>query len=200
METPLEFDGWLFVAVVAANFLCMAIMAVAQELDHLPPRHSVIPGTNQRFIYMQDFWSMIYGDIIAIPLIANAFMHVAAAGLVSDTEWLVLLVIATVDASGFYLLCVHPNHKPDQGYPEPGKIGWNGIAHLPYHGVGMAMSLLAIFHIFHIDGVISVLHIFSGDLNGWPLYVGLVGGVIYVAFFILDIRAGNFASLKKTDR
>ncbi len=185
----MEFSWTIFVLVaVVANPVCMMIMYLGQQMDRsLPPRRSLIPGTHQAFIYMEDFHTMLWGDVIAVPLIITGFIHVAVQGL-PLAEWLILFGIAIVDALGFLLICLGPNHKPDQGFPQAGKVSWNGLLHLPYHGFGVAMSILAIWHACW------------GELNGVPLHVALVGGAIYIISFIADIRAGNFDPLKRIEK
>ena len=182
----MEFSWIILACVVVVNTLYILAMFVAQECDwSLPPHYTFIPGTNQRFLGLQNFHTMTWGDLLGIPLIVNAFVHLAVNGLISPWQWLVFLVIAIVDAWGFRKMCVGPNHKPDMGFPETGKVSWIGFIHLPYHGVGVAMSVLAIWHII------------TGDLRGPVLYVALAGGVIYIASFVADIRAGNFDPLRR---
>jgi hypothetical protein len=129
---------------------------------------------------------MTWGDLIGIPLIINAFWHLVVNGNIGQWQWLIFLAIAVVDAWAFRKMCVGKNHKPDMGFPEIGKVSWIGFIHLPYHGVGVAVSVLIIWHII------------AGNLWGPVLYVALIGGAIYIASFIADIRAGNFDPLKKS--
>jgi len=179
-----EFSWTVLLVVFAANAGYMAFMYFLQAVDwSLPPRHSVIPGTAQKFIYMQDFHTCSWGDFFAIPLIANAFVLLAMGGYFR--EWLVFSIIVVADGAGFWKMCLGKDHKPDQGYPKAGKISWNGFSHLPYHGVGVAMSLFTIWHAF------------AGELRGPVLYLALAGGVIYIASFITDIKSGNFDPLKR---
>lgn len=116
------------------------------------------------------------GRFFAIPLIANAFAHLAMSGFVWSWQWVIFAVIAVVDGLGFWKMCLGENHKPDQGYPEAGKISWHGLSHLPYHGVFVAMSIFVIWHIF------------VGNLRGPVLYVALLGAMIYIVLFVADIR------------
>ena len=84
----MEFSWLIFVSVAVFNFLCIGAILVAQALDKsLPPRNSAIPGTRQdpddpksppqKFLYIQDFWTMTWGDGIGVLLIVNAFVHLA---------------------------------------------------------------------------------------------------------------------------
>lgn len=184
----MEFS-WLILGVVFLTNLCwIGVMYALQQIDkNLPPRHSIIPGTNQKFLYMQDFYTMFWGDMIGVTLIANAFVHLAVNSHVALWEWIVFILITVVDGFRFMKMCLTQNHKPDQGFPEIGKVSWHGLSHLPYHGAGVAMALFAIWHII------------TGELRGSVMYVALVGGTIYVASFITDIKTGNFDPLKKVD-
>ncbi len=182
----MEFSWATFLSVVVVNVLCVGVMYVLQEVDlSLPPRHSLIPGTNQKFLYMQDFYTCLWGDLLGVPLIANAFMHLARNGFITAEGWFIFTIIVIVDGVGFLEMCLGKNHKPDQGFPAVGQVSWHGLSHLPYHGVGVAMSLFCIWHII------------VGNLKGVPLYLGLAGGAIYIAFFIADIKTHNFDPLKK---
>lgn len=182
----MEFSWQILIAVFLVNLLWIGVMFAIQELDEsLPLHYCFIPGTNQRFLHMQDFHTMTWGDLIGIPLIANMFVHLAMNGFVGSGQWLAFFIIAIVDAVGFRKMCLGKNHKPDMGFPEIGKVSWTGFAHLPYHGVCVAMTVL------------SVWHIALGNLRGPVLYVGLAGGVLYLASFIADIRSGNFDPLKR---
>ena len=181
----MEFSWWIFAVILTVNCFYMGLMYLLQELDrNLSSRHSTIPGTKQKFLYMQDFYTMIWGDFIAVPLIVNAFVHLALHGL-SLAEWVLFFTVIVVDAFGFLWLCTRSSHKPDQGFPEVGKVSWHGLAHLPYHGVVVAISIILIWHIF-ID-----------NLHGSILYTSLMGGVLYIVSFIADIISGNFDRLKK---
>jgi hypothetical protein len=184
----MQFSFVTLTAVVVVNSLYIGFMFLLQELDgNLPPRHSLIPGTRQKFLYVQDFHSYTWGDLFGIPLIFNAFAHLILNGEISDVQRFIFMTVVIIDGLGFMYMCLGKNHKPDQGYPEIGKVSAHGISRPPYHGIGEAMSLLVIWHIF------------VGSLRGPVMWVALAGGVIYIASFICDILAGNFESLKRIE-
>jgi len=112
-------------------------------------------------------------------------VHLAVNGFINSWQVPLLIVVAVVDGLGFWKMCLSKDHKPDQGFPEIGKISRHGLSHLPYHGAGVAMSLLIIWHLA------------VGNLRGPVLYVALLGGVIYISSFVADIKSGNFDPLKK---
>ncbi len=182
----MSFSWTIFLCVFAVNLLCVLFMRLCQDLDKsLPPRHSVIPGTKQRFNYMQDFYTAWWGDLIGVPLIANAFVHLVANGYIGWVQWAIFVVLAVLLAVGFLNMCLSKDHKPDQGFPEIGKVSWHGLSHLPYLGCGYTLSLFTIGHLV------------AGHIWGPVLYVALLGGAFYIATFIADIKTGNFEPLKR---
>ena len=178
-EFEVEFSWTILWCVIAGNTAYMAAMFVVQQLDEsLPPRHSLIKGTNRRFLHMQDWWTGWWGDWLAVPLIINAFVHVAINNMA--TNLLAVAMLGTALAGGFLWMCLGENHEVDQGFPEPGKISVNGILHLPYFGLGWA------------SGLICLWSIFMGELSGPVLWLGLVGGAFYLLCAIADLIAGHF--------
>ena len=179
----MEFSWLIFVSVVVVNVLCMGVMLIAQSLDKsLPPRNSTIPKTNQKFLYIQDFWTMTWGDGVGVPLIVNAFVHLA----MQDTTnlWWGLFV-AVVSVLGFLKMCLGKNHKPDYGFPDIGKISCAGILHLFYFGAGIAASVMCAWNLV------------TGDLRGPVMWVALAGGAFYIGCFIAEIRSGNFDPIQR---
>lgn len=188
LRKGIEVDiSWTILLVVAlVNSVWMVLMFAAQEFDKsLPPRHSTIPRTNQRFLYFQDFWTMTWGDGIGVALINTAFAHLAINGCLGVWHWVVFMALVTALAAGFAKMCMSPGHKPDMGFPDIGKISWIGILHLPYFGLGMTA------------GAFCVWFICTGDLRGPVLYVGLLGAAAYAVFLVLEVKSGNFDPLKR---
>lgn len=170
------------------NSAWIGIMYVFQLLDEkLPPRGSLIPGTKQPFLYMGDWRSMTWGDTLGVLFILNAFAHLVAHGHISSAEWLVIVVLAAAIGEAFFWMCLGENHKPDQGFPKAGKWSWHGLSHVPYLGAAIAM------------GISCLWHIFMGELRGPVLYAGLAGLALYAVSVVADIKAGNFAPLKKIE-
>lgn len=178
------------VVAIVLNLAWVVIMMLGQKFDQgfwpLPARGSIIPGTNQRFIYAQDFWVMTWGDMLALSLVAVAFGQLAAMGAISLNQYCVLVIIASIDAVLFAKMCLASSHKPDQGYPKPGQISFNGLLHLPYHGLFVGISVVTLYHL-----------LWTGMLRGIPMWIGLAGAAIYIAAFIADIKAGNFDPIKR---
>ena len=160
-------------------------MLLAQTLDKsLPARNSVIPATSQKFLYIQDFWTMTWGDAVGVPLIVNAFVHLAVKDI-TNVWW--CLPVSLASALIFLKMCLGKNHKPDYGFPDIGKISLAGILHLFYFGAGIGASVMCVWNLC------------TGELTGWVLCVALAGGVFYIACFFAEIRSGNFDPLKKVE-
>jgi len=178
-----EFSWWIFVAVCVANTLYTGILYVAQVLDkNLPARHSIIPGTNQKFLHMQDLYRTVCGDLFGVPLIINAFVHLVARDAANFWWGLIFALIGSVI---FLMICLKKDHKPDLGFPKTGKISLNGMLHLPYFGIGIGASIICLWNLF------------TGYLYGPVMLIAFMGGVFYLICYVAEIKSGNFALLKK---
>ncbi len=182
----MEFSWAIFGLVVLGNFAWVGVMFLAQELDKsLPPRRSLIPGTRQPFLYMWDWYTILYGDTIAVPLIVNAYMHLVAYGHISAVQSTISALLAMILTVVGIVSCLGPNHKPDQGFPEVGRISAHGLIHMPYFGAGWSMGAVALCH-----------WLFLGHLSGPVLWLGLFGGVLYLFLLAMEFKSGNFDPLK----
>ena len=182
----MEWSWTILFWVVVANLLWIGVMFAAQQLDKsLPPRNSLIPGTDQKFLYLQDFWTMTWGDMVGVALSNTVFVHLAVDGRLGMWHWIIFAALVCGLMVQFANMCMGKKHKPDMGFPDIGKISTLGILHLPYYGIGVAA------------GVFCMWFILTGELRGPVLYVGLAGGAIYVACFVAEIKSGNFDSLKR---
>lgn len=137
---------------------------------------------------MQDFWTITFGDTIGVSMIAIAFAHLAVGGSIDAGQWVAFLGVAIVSAAVFAKTCLSNGHKPDAAFPNTGRISWFGILHLPYFGMGIAIS------------VICVWNLVTSNLRGPIMWIGLGGGVFYVVCFVLEIKSGNFDPPKRIAR
>jgi hypothetical protein len=175
----------IFWAVLVINACYIGFMHLLQTIDKsLPPRHSLIPGTNQKFLYMEDFYVLMAGDLFGLPLVMNAFLHLVLGGYIKFTELIVLAVIAVLAGIFFALMCLGEKHKPDMGYPKIGKISPHGVSHLPYFGVYVAASASCLWHMY------------CGEIGNQIIGIAFFGVGIYVSCFYGDIKAGHFEPLK----
>ena len=184
----MDFSWKILVFVEVTNLFCIEAMFLAQQLDKsLPPRYSLIPGTKQKFLYMQDWYTMKYGDVIAVPLIANVFVHLAVYGRINFVQWGIFVVLFLILTVTGISMCLTAEHKPDQGFPSTGKVSIQGWLHMPYFGVGWSM------------GTISLINLPFGHVTGPVLWLGVFGGVFYLACLFAEFKSGNFDPLKKVD-
>lgn len=178
----MDFSWTICVVAVVTNLVWILAMFVAQMLDKsLPPQNSTIPGTRQKFLYMQDFWTMTWGDIVGVSLIWVSFFHLALAWF-GPYSWIFFWVVAILLAWQFMRMCLGVNHKPDWGYPEVGKISVGGYLHLPYFGVSVVAGVWCL-------GLLRV--------PGTVMYIYLAGLVVYALCFLLELKSGNLDPIKK---
>lgn len=181
----MNFSWGILAMVELINLGCVMIMLEVQNSDRsLPRRHSIIPGTHQKFLYIQDFWTMTWGDVVGVPLFVNAFVHSIFLTHDNSNIWWAL-VSGMIVIVIFLKMCLGKNHKPDYGFPQAGKISLAGILHLIYMGVGFGA------------GITCLKNLVTGTLYGPVLWVALAGGVIWIWFFVLEIKSGNFDPIKR---
>lgn len=68
----------LFLIIVLNSLFCFIQYLVEkfeEKTEKIPLRHSIIPGTNQKFLYWEDFYTQTYGDFLGLVWIANGFAH-----------------------------------------------------------------------------------------------------------------------------
>ena len=124
----MDFSWRILVWVTVCNLGYYILGYVAQVMDHkLPPRHSIIPGTDQKFLYMQDLWRTGLADLIGVTLIYTAFFHLVWNGKLNVLHWSAFALLAIISSSIFLWICLGENHKPDVGFPTTGVISMNGL-------------------------------------------------------------------------
>ncbi len=178
----------VFLIVVLLNSLLCSLQYLVERIDktkgRIVPRHSIIPGTDQKFLYWEDFYTQTYGDFFGLVWIMNGFAHLLIKGQITSLEWFIFIFFTLVSIFIFLYSNLKSGHKPDWGYPSQGRISWGGITHLPYFGSLFAMSILCL------------INIFSGEIRGVLLWTTLSGGFIYIITIIVDIKLGHFDSIK----
>lgn len=182
----MQFSWLILSGVFVVNMLWLGLIFAAQQLDKkLPRRHLLIPWTSQKFLYMQDFWTMTWGDLIGVPLIWVAFIHLVVYRCLGIWHWLCFLALAVVVTAVFLKMCLSSKHKPDMGFPRLGKVSRIGIIHLPYFGFGVTSAIFCLWFII------------TGELRGPVLLVGFGGAAFYALCFLGDIKSGNLDPLKR---
>lgn len=72
-------------------------------------------------------------------------------------------------------------------------MSWHGRIHVLYLGVGYAISITSLMALFWGKFGTETMWI------GWPGWIGITGGVLYLACVGLDVMAGRFDKLKKAE-
>lgn len=180
----LRFD-YLLVSFLCNLGICLAQFAI-QELDRregaIMARHSLIPGTHQKFLYWQDFSTQTWGDMLGLGLVWVAFAHIKH--MITPLGWVMLTGIGLASAVAFWAMCTRSTHKPDWGYPRMAQTSAGGSTHLVYFGTSTAFA------------VACLPYIIGGALKDWPLALFLIGSVIWTAAACVDWAAGRFEKLK----
>ena len=94
----------------------------------------------------------------------------------SNTVLIVALagIYAPMDAVFFTRMCLGENHKPDYGFPAPGKVSLAGALHSVYHGVNVAIIVAMVYF-----GVVGLAPL-------WTVIVAIFGFAIWVGGVIAD--------------
>ncbi len=159
------------------------MMLLAQRFANLPARGSKIPGTNQPFLYWQDFYCQKWGNTFAMPLMLTAFISAYSQNLTSLLWWVLSINIGFWATVIFTVLCLATKHKPDWGFPVAGEISLGGIIHLFYFWI---YATVIVFTFGHLSSL--------GKLDSLALLSGLI---IYAINFVKDVKSGNFQPLIK---
>ncbi len=187
----------LLVGAYVVNALCLAAMYAVQYREsaagRLPERRSWIPGTRQDFLYLQDFHTTSWGDLLTLPPIAATFAWLKLGGYVARWEVILMGAIALIAAKSFRRMCLSPTHKPDMGYPGIGEVGRVAWLHEPYFGLYIAMAVICIGHLLWLP--ISYGSTYYRPETFQPLLVALTS-LSYLISFWADIKSGNFDQLK----
>lgn len=175
----------LFYVLLTNTLLCLTqfFFELIDSLQgKIAPKGSIIPGTNQKFLYWENFFTQTYGDFIFLPLIASAFVILLLDGQIPIWNWLVGGLIFLVACIFFIKSCTSPNHKPDWGFPKPGKISRGGWSHIPYLGMYCAIVVMVLINI--------------NELNSLLLWTSLYGMAGWLVCWFLDYKAGHFDPIK----
>lgn len=184
----MEINWYIAIAWFLVNAGCLYVQYQLQYLDlangRIQKHDSVIPGTTQRFLYMQDFATNSWGDLFGLSLVQVGFIHLCLARHVTLVYWIELGFIAILSMYLFRHMCLGSQHKPDSGFPKTGEISSSGMWHLPYFGINAGIA------------VVDTTMILTGPLRGPVMWLSLAGGAIYIAAIIYDVARGNFAQLQ----
>lgn len=180
--------NWLLAGIVVAvnTALCFSQYFIQQwevrrRNSKIPARGSFIKRTDQKFLYWQDFSTQTWGDLCGLVMPQIAFVHLWQDTLTERRCFPPLMALAGFI---FFLFCLRKNHKPDWGYPVVGEASLGGWSHMLYFGANVAI------------GIIDIYHLFTGQLRGPLMWMALIGGGIWMAAFIQDLRRGRFDPIR----
>ena len=168
------------IALVGFMLLFWSVLLVGQFLEsrfgHIPAREAEGP---RAFLYFQD-WSMAtWGDLIGLSLVDFVLGSAYTTSAFQIKFVTVSLIIGAVVTLLYHRERLMPRHKPDSGYPAPGRVSLFGRVHLVYFFIQSSICAAMI-------GLVL-----NGTLHGTPLLIAIVGGIIYAASYIADSRSGR---------
>lgn len=143
------------------------------------------------FLYLQDFWTNTWGDILGLSLVDYAVTFLIQDTWPLDSFGIAACIgVGAIATAVFLVACLGKRHKPDAGYSKTGKVSLAARMHLLYFAVQVAVSAIGLW-------IIGLM------LLGWipwtlGAFLGMGGGAVFILTFVLDVRTGRFASLPKT--
>jgi len=172
---------------LAVNTVLCLLQFLFQERDKnrgtIAPRHSKIPGTEQKFLYWQDFYTQAYGDLFGLPFVMNCFLVIFPS--LNNWEMLAFAILCILSAIAFFVPRLAKDHKPSWGEPTIGKISSGGYVHSFYFSLLSAMTIVCLWAMV------------TGKINNDAIILSTIVGIgIWTVTCIMDIVSGNFASLK----
>lgn len=172
-------------AVVLISVLLWSIMPLAQRYESSRMR---IPGRSKEFLYIQDFWTNgPVGDLIALTLVDVAVaIRIWRGDLPSWTLPLAIItgIVGGIALTiGFYKLATSSQWtRGDWGYlvsTEGGRVPTlGGRVHLGYFLIQASV------------GIMALVLLFTLNMKGVPLGIGLVGAFLYGIAYAADLRRG----------
>jgi len=161
----------IFFIMFLFNSVICIIQFVLQQMDsingRIPLRHSLAPA-GRKFLYLQDFYTQTYGNLIGGALIVNAFTHLVIRDQILNTEWYLFAFIIAL----FTYLHLTKNCVERKSY--------RALIKLIYSSFMAGMS------------VVVFIHMVNGQIYGILLWITILGGLIYLVSYILDIIAGHY--------
>jgi len=182
-------------AAIASGFFNLVFWLTMAGVQKWESHTGRIPSRSGKFLYMKDFHTNGWADFFALTLVDMT------VGALIAQAWSPHAILPTFllggmgvgSAAVFAVICLAPNHKPDWGYPEAGKISWGGRVHLVYFGFHVAYVLLGFGLLLRV--VITGAFLELALLIGF----GLFGLLSYIVAFILDVKHGNFVPASQED-
>ena len=175
-------------ALIVNTSLCLMQYLLEQRDKRrgiIEPRHSIIPGSDQKILYWEDFYTQTYGDFLGLIWIMNCFCQLLVKGQLGLMDILILIIVGGASVYLFIINKLNPRSKPDWGKTLDGKLTIGAISHFPYFALLSGMS------------AVCLINMLLGQVTGWLLITTLIGTVIYGITVLLDFTSENFSLLKR---
>jgi hypothetical protein len=169
-------ESILGIIVVLINLFFILAIYLIQIFES---KRKLIPKRKKNFLYLWDFNTGLWGDLIGLSLIDLSLISMGFNLGIITISLLISLAATTI----FHLRCIGEKHKPDAGYPSKGKTSLSGRLHLVYFFVQ--------FEIF----VYTLINFISPRSTNLKL-TWILGLSIYATSFFIDIFQGKFDNLK----
>jgi hypothetical protein len=170
----------LFFVVVNVLFWIGIVLLQRWEFraGRIPARRKWNPEhPDGSFLYLQDWYSGSFGDLLGLSCLAWAF----GANLKYWTTGLLLSAFVMSLAITISLHYFWKRGRPNSGYPARGEISISGKAHLLYSFIHISIALSLFFGIL------------SGDAGTTILIPTLCGVVLYGISLLCDVHMGKFS-------
>lgn len=176
----------MILIILANTALCFAQFGaekIDQKRGKIPLRHSLIPGTKEKFLHWEDYYSSTYGDLLGMPLVIYGFYqlipHLSSYELISFGP---LCIVSNIFYLAPRLLSVR---RISWGEPAIGKISLGGYVHSFYFALLLSMLMMCFYG--------ALTHKITSPTT-WMVVLGIS---IWGAFFMADIRSGHFKDSKQ---
>ena len=178
------------IAAVVLNLALWLSMFFLQNWEagkeRIAPRKKHNPlKPREGFLYMQDYHSTSWGDIIALSFIDLAVGNELAQGPF-PSWWALAACIALsgiITAFFYWEIWLVPSHKPDWAFPKAKKVSFAGWLFLWYFYLQLAAAFLAFYFLV------------TGKLTWLQALVGLLGGGLYLLAMYLDAKGKRWIKL-----
>lgn len=194
----MQFAALLFliglVPVGTFHLLMRYVQRKEAEQGIIPPKNSLIPGTAQKHLRMEQFHSMTWGDLIGLSAVWGASLWVLYLCWGAEGPEVGIriggAIIGLGAGIGFHKMCLGANHKPDYGFPVSGKASVAGTVHSVFFGLSFAVGTAGL-------GVLIAFWNELSDVDAvTATWLGGIGFAIWLAAGITDAAVGNFDKLK----
>ena len=186
-----------FVPVGAFHLLMRYAQRKEAAQGIIPPKGSLIPGTAQEFLRLEQFHSMTWGDLLGLSAVWGASLWTLylcwGAGNPEVAIRIGGAIIGLGAGIGFHRMCLKPDHTPDYGFPVAGKASVAGTVHSVFFGLSFAVGTAGL-------GVLIAFWNELSDVDAvTAAWLGGIGFAIWLTAGIADFRVGNFDPLKLID-